>query len=352
MKRQLEETYFIAEIGVNHGGDLELAQEMVRQVADAGAHAAKFQTYKAEKLAHKNSPGYWDKSEEPTASQYDLFKKFDQFGEAEYKILAEECNNAGIDFISTPFDTECLPWLIPLMSRIKIASADLTNYLLLEAVSKYKKPVLLSVGASTDDEITDALRYLIEDMGVPKVSLLHCMLHYPTLPDDAFLNRIRFLSSKFKSDRVSIGYSDHVKTETSNNDQILLAIGLGAGLIEKHFTHDKSLKGNDHYHAVNQQELKDLMHRIKLAERMTSTNLEFLDRGLIDQQIAITNARRSLFYTSDLKPGKILDVGDFIAKRPGNGISPKDMKYILGKTLKVNVLHDQSFDWKDIVDGN
>lgn len=344
-------TYFIAEIGVNHGGDIGLAKKMIHQVASAGAHAAKFQTYKAEKLAHRDSPGYWDKSEEPTASQHELFKKFDNFGREDYEILAEECEKVGIDFLSTPFDVDCLTWLMPLMPFVKIASADLTNHILLEEVAKFGKPIVLSVGASSDNEIKEVVDLLLKELQVPHLTLLHCMLHYPTAPNDAFLGRINYLNQCYSMDNISIGYSDHVKTETANNDQILLAIAQGATVIEKHFTHDKTIKGNDHYHAVNEVELKNLMDRIRLSELLLGSNDEFLDRGLKNQELSILNARRSLYYIKDIEAGSELKQGDFIAKRPGHGVSPKEIKQIIGKKLNADVFYDQPFSWDDLQNG-
>ena len=120
--------YFIAEIGVNHEGSMKVAKEMISQIANAGAHAAKFQTYKARTLAAKNSPAYWDVKKESTKTQYELFKKFDGFGKEQYFELSEYCADKKVDFISTPFDLDCLDWLIPIMPVIKIASADLTSF--------------------------------------------------------------------------------------------------------------------------------------------------------------------------------------------------------------------------------
>ena len=178
------------------------------------------------------------------------------------------------------------------------------------------------------------------------------MLHYPTPAKDAFLSRINTLKKLYETDNISIGYSDHVKTETANNDQILLAVGMGAKVIEKHFTHDKTLKGNDHYHAVNEVELKSLMDRVKLSETMLSTGDEFKERGINDQDMAISHARRSLFYASDLVAGSVLDIRSFIAKRPGHGISPKHVKNIFGKKIMKDVFSDQPFSWVDIEDGS
>ena len=237
--------YFIAEIGVNHEGSMDAAKEMISQISAAGAHAAKFQTYKASSLAAKNSPAYWDLNKEKTKTQYELFKKYDAFEKDQYIELSEYCAEKKVDFISTPFDLDCLDWLIPIMPVIKIASADLTNYLLLEKVADSGKDLIISVGASTDNEIEQMLNF-VSKFNTPKICLLHCMLLYPTPAQNAHLGRISDLKAKFEDSKIKIGYSDHVAPTEANNDQIIAAFSLGASTIEKHFTNDKSKIGNDH----------------------------------------------------------------------------------------------------------
>ena len=339
--------YFIAEIGVNHEGDIELAKEMIRQVAEAGGNAAKFQTYKADLIAAKNSPAYWDKSLEPTETQHKLFKKYDTFNRHDYELLAEECYKNGIDFLSTPFDTDCLDWLIPLQNAIKIASADLTNDILLEAVAKFKKPIILSVGASSDLEIAHALDILF-DANVPRVVLLHCILIYPTPVSKAYLARIQSLKVKFANDKVSIGYSDHIPADTAQNDQILIAYSMGCDVIEKHFTYNKLLKGNDHYHALDKNDLIKISQRLKIAKEMISSNDAFDSNGLQDQKSAIQNARRGLYFRRSLKKGEIIRIEDIIPKRPSTKISPSQYKDVLGQTVLRDVYEGDPIDQEKI----
>lgn len=336
--------YFIAEIGVNHAGNIDLAKKMIQEISASGAHAAKFQTYKAEKLAHSNSPAYWDQNEEPTKTQYDLFKKFDAFEKKDYIELAEECLKYNIDFISTPFDVDCLSWLMPLMPVVKIASADLTNHLLLIEVAKYNKPMILSVGAASDNEI-DAAVELLCDHGVKNITLLHCMLLYPTPKRNAYLSRIQYLINKYKEKNIIIGYSDHVKPSEANNDQLVAAFAMGARVIEKHYTHNKNLKGNDHYHSLDKQDLKNTMVRLNDLKFLISSEKKFKESGLEDQESAINHARRSLFYRTHLNAGHILSSKDLISKRPGSGVSPDKIEKILGRTLTKNVEKDQNIDF-------
>ena len=168
--------YIIAEIGVNHEGDIALAKRLIREAKDGGAHAAKFQSYKANKIASKNSPAYWDQSKEPTDSQFKLFQKYDGFGEAEYKELAEYCRTLGIDFMSTPFDLDAVDFLAPLMPAFKIASADITNVPLIRKCAGTGKPLIISTGAATLSEIELALT-TAKQAGARNVALLHCVLN-------------------------------------------------------------------------------------------------------------------------------------------------------------------------------
>lgn len=340
MFENFSKPYFIAEIGVNHEGSLERAFEMIESVARAGADCAKFQTYKAETLAAQQSPAYWDQTKEPTSSQFNLFKKYDTFNQEDYQELKNKCDQVGVDFISTPFDTECLPWLMPMMDFVKIASADLTNFILIKEISKYKKPVVLSVGASSMEEIAESVDFLI-DCGTPKIALLHCVLNYPTKPENAFLDRIRELE-QLKSNfnvPISIGYSDHVPSNAANDDQVIASVALGARIIEKHFTFDKTLPGNDHYHAMDEADLSSLISRLTALSMMIAPINE--DKLLSSQALATAHARRSLYFRRDLEKGHVLRAEDIIAKRPGHGVSPKQYSRFIGRTLNVNVHAEQ-----------
>jgi N-acetylneuraminate synthase len=244
--------YVIAEIGVNHEGSMSLAKRLIDLAKEGGADAAKFQSYKAETLASKYSPAYWDTSKETTSSQFQLFKKYDSFGPSEYKELALYCDQVGIDFLSTPFDLQAVEFLDPLVPFFKIASADITNVPLLRRVAEKKKTVVLSTGASTVQEIQGALT-ILQDGGAKSCALLHCILNYPTLDHNAHLKMIQGLKEKFPE--FLVGYSDHTLPD-SEMTSLFVAYMLGAVILEKHFTHDKNLTGNDHYHAMDVVDLK------------------------------------------------------------------------------------------------
>lgn len=340
MFKNLTESYIIAEVGVNHEGSVDIALKQIEQAKNAGASAVKFQAYKANKLAAKQSPYYWDLASEPTKSQYELFKKYDSFDQADYEKLALHCKNLKIDFSSTPFDTDCLPWLVKLMPFIKIASADLTNDILLEAVSEYKKPIILSLGASAFNEVDRALEILSKE--TEEIVLMHCVLNYPTNPNNAFLHRIKVLQNRY-GEKYAIGYSDHISPASAGDDQILLSRALGVKIYEKHFTHDKNLPGNDHYHSMDQNDLVSLRNRLNLADSMLNegySETEFL----LSQNSAIRNARRSLYYSRDIDAGSIIKKDDFIPKRPGTGLEIKFYGSLVGKKLKLSVKSDDLVD--------
>ena len=332
--------YIIAEIGVNHEGSIELAKRLIDEAAEAGAHAAKFQSYKAEKLASKNSPAYWDTEKEPTESQFKLFQKYDSFEPEDYKELADYCGNKGIDFLSTPFDLDAVDFLDPIVPAFKIASADITNIPLLRKVANTGKPLIISTGAATLLEIENAIQ-TVKTAGDSEVSLLHCVLNYPTPEENAQLGMIRVLKRIFPD--CVIGYSDHVVPDETIS-ALEAAMLLGACVLEKHFTHDKSLPGNDHYHAMDKVNLIKFIEKSKKYKLMISEE----NKDLSIEAAARKNARRSIVAACDIKPGEILDETNLIVKRPGVGISPLNWDQIIGQCASQAIFEDEILTWKKI----
>lgn len=331
----------IAEIGVNYYdiakkmniSPLEAAKLMIKEAKNAGVHAVKFQTYKADTLAVKESPAYWDTSEEATTSQYELFKKYDRFSYKEYKELSEYCDDLSIEFLSTPFDIESADYLYELMNVYKISSSDLNNLPFVEYIAKKNKPILLSIGASNEDEIERAIKVIREHNNEP-IILLHCILEYPTPYEHANLNRIITLKEKFPD--MIIGYSDHTKPDESV-DVIKTAYNLGALVIEKHFTLDKTLKGNDHYHAMDPDDVRKIIKGIEFIDTVRgSYEIKCLNTELISRQ----NARRSLVASCDIKKGTKITREMLTFKRPGTGIAPSEIDNIIGKVAKVDIRKD------------
>jgi sialic acid synthase SpsE len=337
--------YVIAEIGVNHEGSLDRAKRLIEQVAQAGGNAAKFQTYKADKLAAKHtSPAYWDLSQEPTPSQHELFQRFDSFGSSEYEALAKHCADFGIDFMSTPFDLEAVDLLTPLMPLTKIASADLTNIPLLRKVARSGNAVVLSVGAGNHEEIERALGEL-RNHGAQQITLLHCVLNYPTPRKHAQLGQIRVLQQRFGG-QVAIGYSDHVPPEPDGSLPALIQATLfGAVVLEKHFTDDKTAVGNDHYHAMNAEDLKRFLAELEIHRELHGAGQ--LDLAI--QQSAITNARRRIIAAQDLAAGDTITEQDLIALRSNRGIEIFNWDEVVGRRIARPVAADHPIDWEDLV---
>jgi len=334
IKGELSKPYLIAEAGVNHEGSVEKAKLMIEQAAQAGADAIKFQTYKAEKLASRFSPAYWDTSKEPIRTQYELFKKHDQFGRNEFVTLAEYAHSCGIDFLSTPFDFEAVDLLEDLVPAYKVASADITNYPLLRYIASKGKPILLSTGASTISEIYQALDVITEE-GNDQVAVLHCVLNYPTSVENANLGMIWHMSRVFPD--YVVGYSDHTTPEFST-DILLISWLLGAQVIEKHFTFDKSLPGNDHYHAFDEADFRAFQNRLEFA---LSVMGNFKKGYLPEEEASRLNARRSLVAARAIKKGKRLRRQDIAIKRPGTGIPPLLLEYVVGAEALRDIKEDE-----------
>jgi N-acetylneuraminate synthase len=335
-EKKLYKPYIIAEVGVNHEGCMLTAKRLVDEAKEGGADAVKFQSYKAETLASKDSPSYWDTSKEPTTSQYELFKKHDGFWYDEMKELKEYCDQVGIEFMSTPFDIESATFLNEMMDVFKISSSDLTNKPFIEFMCDFGKPIILSTGASSLSEIAQAVSW-IEKKGNP-LSLLHCVLNYPTSDQNANLGMILDLKAKFP--QYIIGYSDH--TLPKDMKVCEMATLLGAVIIEKHFTHDKTLPGNDHYHAMDKEDLKLFRDNLeRVFDILGSFKIEALD----DEAPARANARRSLVALKDIPKGKIIEKNDLTFKRPAHGVSPSFIDDMLGKTALVDIEEDTVLQW-------
>jgi len=332
----IQSPYVIAEAGVNHGGSMEVAKRLIEEAQEGGAQAIKFQTYKAETLASKDSPSYWDLNEEPTTSQYQLFKKHDKFWKKEFEALKMYCDKVGIEFLSTPFDLESSNFLDDLMPVYKISSSDLTNHPFIEHICQKGKPIILSTGASDIWEVFEAVD-VIKKHQVP-LCLMHCILNYPTLDKNANLGMLLDLKSKFPN--YIIGYSDH--TLPKDMQVLLSATLLGSKIIEKHFTHDKTLPGNDHYHAMNKEDLKVFWKRLEGVLDTIGSQTKF---ALKSEHISQKNARRSLVADRAIPQGTPISNTHLTWKRPGTGISPKHFKSVLNTKAKRDIAKDEVLEW-------
>lgn len=342
----MKKPYVIAEMGVNfydtarkmNINALEAAKLYIDEASKVGIDCAKFQSYKANTIASKNSPAYWDLSKESTTSQYELFTKFDSFGEKEYRELSEYAHSKGMDFTSTPFDYDSADYLEELVDFYKISSSDLSNIPFIQHIAKKQKPMVVSVGAAYLSEVDTVIRK-IQETGNNDITILHCVLSYPTDPKNANLRIIQTLKKCFPN--VNVGFSDHVAPDDS---MITLASAylLGANVIEKHFTLDKTIPGNDHYHSGDPEDFKKAIQNFELINSVLGSG----EKTVLDCEIVPRReARRSLVITRDKKAGEIICKEDLMPKRPGTGISPEYEEIIIGRSLKMDVKEDDILTW-------
>ena len=338
--------YLIAEMGVNFYdtakvegiSPMEAAKRYVDGAAEAGCDCAKFQSYKASTIVSKNSPAYWDLTKEPTRTQYDLFKKHDSFGEAEFAELCEYTHSLGLDFTSTPFDYASADYLARYVDFYKISSSDASNLPFIEHIGSKGKPVVLSVGASYLSEVDEAVRALRRS-GCADITLLHCVLSYPTDPNDANLRVIQTLSEDFPS--VRVGYSDHVAPDPCMQT-LSSAYLLGAQVIEKHFTLDKTLPGNDHYHSGDVEDFRRAVANFRLIDQALGSP----DKTVLPcEEVPRREARRSLVLTRDVREGEVIRAEDLMPKRPGTGISPRFTDVVAGRRAARDLAEDTVLTW-------
>jgi sialic acid synthase SpsE len=336
LEGQLIKPYIIAEAGVNHEANMSLARQLIEEALEGGANAIKFQSYKANTLASIDAPAYWDTTKEPTQSQFKLFQKYDKFWKDEFEELKLYCDRLGIDFLSTPFDIESANFLNDMMDVFKISSSDITNKPFIEHICGFDKPIILSTGASYLYEIQEAVDW-IDSANIP-VALLHCILNYPTDDENANLGMIKDLQKNFP-DKV-IGYSDH----TLPNDMSVLemAVIMGASIIEKHFTFDKTLTGNDHYHSMDKNDLKIFNKNLDRLIKILGSQKKY---PLKSEEVSRKNARRSLVALKNIPKGSTIMLNMLTWKRPASGISPVDINKLIGMTSTKDILQDEILQW-------
>ncbi len=365
MPDRLHRPFIIAEAGVNHECDLRIAMKMIDAAAEGGAHAIKFQNYRARQLASQHSPAYWNLSCEPTTSQYALFRKYDKFRTEDYEKLHDHARRRGVSFLVTPFDADAVDCMAPLVPAMKIASADITNKPFLQHAAAAGRPVLLSVGASGRCEIERAVRWVREKGAA--VILMHCVLNYPTADENAHLGRIAALREV--PGISGVGYSDH--TLPGGMENLLMATALGAVVLEKHFTWDKNRPGNDHYHAMDVSDLKKFNRlldslfgnrrcispesaietvRPMIGGERWRTLFGDAALGLLPcEETARRHARRSITAAHPIPEGKRLAPEDLCCKRPAAGIAPYDMEKLLGLRAAADIPEDVQITWEMVV---
>lgn len=339
-----EGSYVVAEFGVNHNGSLERAKEGIIKAAQAGADAIKFQTYTADELVVKGTPKFWDFEDDKDNNQHDAYSKIGGFPLEWYPELIKTCEDNNIEFLSTPFSKSAADYLNLLgMKAYKVASSDLSCLPYLAHIARYGKPIILSTGAATMEEIREAVE-TIENEGNDQIIILHCTLCYPTMyPDkevhyeDANLNIIRTLQRQFPD--YPVGISDHTMTSFSS----VIAYALGACVIEKHYTVDKTLgMSADHWFSVDPTELKEIVDGVKAVEKLRGSNLKKVfpcekETRLYDKRSVVSNCA--------IQKGETITEEMITYKRPGTGIWPKFNKIIVGKKALENIPADTILTW-------
>ncbi|HEC1573832.1 TPA: N-acetylneuraminate synthase [Campylobacter upsaliensis] len=318
----MKKVLIIAEAGVNHNGDINLAKKLIEQAAEAGADVVKFQTFKANSCVSVSAKKakYQLETTAKEESQLEMIQKLELSYESHFELM-KHCKKHGIAFLSTPFDLESVEFLRGLdLPYFKIPSGEITNLPYLKAVAKCKKKVLLSTGMANLGEIEAALTILRKN-GTRNITLLHCNTEYPTPFEDVNLNALKTLKEAFK---LEVGYSDHTEGIVAS----LGAVALGAVVIEKHFTLDKTMEGPDHRASLEFEELKALCKGIRELEKALGSGIKKASKSEAKNKII---ARKSLVAKREIQKGEKFSEQNLTTKRPGSGISAMRYEEYLGK---------------------
>ncbi len=334
-------SYFIAEIGANFDGNIEKAKRLALAAKEAGADAAKFQSFLASKIV--SDKGFSQMRLQGVHSTWgrpvkEVFQDA-EFPRAWHKELYEYCNKIGIAFSSSPYDREAVDLLDDLgVDFIKIGSGDITWHEQLEYIAKKMKPLILATGASTLAEIDEALR-IIRGAGNTNVILLQCITNYPSKIESANINVLKSYQTAF--DGIITGYSDH----SPGSVVVLGSVALGGRVFEKHFTLDKKAAGPDHPHSMEPHEFKKMIDDVRLLEAAMGNSV----KNVVEEEAeTVIVQRRSLYAAQDIPSGTLLDLSNIVELRPALGILPKYKKDVIGKKLKRTLAAGEPITWNDI----
>lgn len=334
--------YVIAELGSNHNGDMELAKKLIQQAKDAGADCVKFQSWSSDSIFSKKvyTENYFLNDDYRNRDDYTLEEIVKEYSITESQLIEmkELSDQIGIDCTSTPFSKKEVDFLVNKLKTpfIKVASMDLNNYPFLEYIAQQNLPIVISTGLSSLDEIDRAIQ-TIENSGNTQICILHCVSIYPPNDNQVNLRNIQTLQQLYP---YPIGFSDH----TIGTAIPLASVSLGASLIEKHFTLDKEMPGWDHKVSADFQELKEICSQSKrINDALGSARITSQE-----DQAKKDAFRRSIVVTRDVKKGEIFKIEDLDFKRPGEGLSPGELKYVVGKTAKRQIDKDSIIYLEDI----
>ena len=330
----MSRVFIIAEAGVNHNGSIELAKKLIDVAVEAGADAVKFQTFKADNLVSKSAQkaDYQKKNTGNDDSQYQMLKKL-ELDKSAHEVIISYCKNKKIMFLSTPFDHESIDLLNNFdMPIFKIPSGEITNLPYLRHIGQLGKDVILSTGMSTLKEIEDALEVLVSSGIVKeKITVLHATTEYPCPMDEVNLRAMQTIAAAFS---VKVGYSDH----TQGIEIPVAAVAMGACVIEKHFTLDKTMDGPDHKASLEPQELIAMVQSIRHVELALGDGVKQPTKSeLRNMEVA----RKSIVASRDIDAGEVLSSNNITVKRPGSGISPMKWDDVLGSVAKRDFLADE-----------
>ena len=336
----MKKVFIIAEAGVNHNGKMELAYKLVDAAKEAGVDAVKFQVFKSEKVISKSTKmaDYQKENLKENISQLDMVKKLELSYEDFIKIN-EYCKEKGVMFMATPFDSDSLDFLVDTLKVdvLKIGSGDLNNYPFLEKVALKNKEIILSTGMSNLSDIEGALDF-ISQYTDKEVKVLHCTTNYPCPMDEVNLKAMNTIKDAFQ---VAVGYSDHTL-----GIEVPIAVALGAEIIEKHFTLDKTMEGPDHVASLEPNELKEMTRTIRNIEKALGSGIKKPNKSEVKIQSIV---KRKIVLAKDVEENHILIESDLEYKRCENGIESKYYKSIIGKKVKRKIDADSPLMWEDIV---
>jgi N-acetylneuraminate synthase len=342
------QTFVIAEIGVNHNGKLDLALQLVEAAAAAGAQAAKLQTFRADAITARNTDtvGY-QKSAAGATDQHAMLKAL-ELNPEEHRLVAKRCADLGIEFMSTAFDKESLDLLCDIgIRRIKVPSGEVTNTPYLQDCARRGLPIILSTGMADLEEVRDAVATLHEAMvparhpdpaGLPPLTVLHCTSAYPTDYADVNLNAMATIAREIG---VPIGYSDH----TEGVFVAPVAVALGARIIEKHITLDRTMPGPDHAASIEPDELRAMMQAIADVERVMGDGVKIAQDSELEARALV---RRGLKAARNIAPGTTLAAADIAILRPATGIAPVHYQTTLGKRLNKALAAGNPIEFDDL----
>jgi N,N'-diacetyllegionaminate synthase len=332
-------TIIIAEAGVNHNGDINLAKKLVDFAFEAGVDYVKFQTFKASNIVSKKAQkaDYQKAQTNANESQWNMLKRL-ELSEEDHNVLLEYCAKKPIKFLSTPFDLDSIDLLRNIGIILgKIPSGEITNLPYLRKMAQNFEEIIMSTGMANLQEIQDSIKVL-EEAGTSKdqITVLHCNTEYPTPMHDVNLRAMNTIQEKLG---VKVGYSDHTK----GIEVPIAAVALGATVIEKHFTLDKNMEGPDHQASLEPHELKAMVEAIRNVEIAISGS--GIKETTESERKNMVIARKSILAAKDIKKGDVFDENNLIVKRPGNGINPMRWDEILGKTAIRDFQEDELIEF-------